>query len=318
MVSYSVSDQVILVSGGSQGLGESFAKEFTKYDNNTVIIVSRSKEKLIAACQRIKREPVALKDYETYKASKESKEGGTLLYHPTDVSNYDSLIDMFELLIKFSLIPTQVFMCAGGSVPKLFTDLTPEELNAGVLTNYLTSANLAHISLKHDVAHLLFFSSEVAFFPFIGYSQYAPLKQSIKSLVAILRQEHRGKRISCVYPGNFQSEGYDLENLTKPSITREIEGPSHPISAADCRDKIIASLKSGYDDITTDSIGWILMACDQGFNKHGTGQFLFPIAWLLGCILNLFIVPIYMKICDYQIKKWKNSFNTAKSSDKKS
>lgn len=298
MGKFSVNGQIVLISGGSQGLGESFAKKFVQEGDNVVVIISRSQGNLEKACNRIAGEAVSLRSYETDGEVK-------LLYHACDASDYGALEELFDLLKAKCLLPDQVYMCAGGSIPKLFLELSPAELSSGILTNYSTAANLAHVSLRNNVPHLLFFSSEVAFFPFIGYSQYAPLKQSIRALVSILRQEHRDKRITCVFPGNFQSEGYDIENETKPSITRKIEGPSHPITASECRDKIISSLKWGLDDITTDFIGWILMACDQGFNKHGIKQFMFPVAWVLGAILNLLVVPAYMMICSYQIKQWK-------------
>lgn len=312
MKGFNCNGQVILISGGSQGLGESFAKRFVQDDDgpgsntNKVIIVSRSQSKLVKACERIGVDGVSLDRYVNDTNRNETK----LIYHSCDTSSYDKVALMFKLLVKSELVPSQVYMCAGGSIPKLFLDLTPEELQNGITTNYSTAVNLAHVSLKHDVPHLLFFSSEVAFFPFIGYAQYAPLKQSIRSLVAILRQEHSSTRITCVYPGNFQSEGFDLENITKPAITKEIEGPSNPVTAAQCRDKIISSLKWGLDDITTDSIGWLLMACDQGFNKHSTSQFMFVFSWILGALLNITIVPIYMLICKFQIYQWKRNKDT--------
>ncbi|CDO95284.1 unnamed protein product [Kluyveromyces dobzhanskii CBS 2104] len=320
MKGFSCSGQVILISGGSQGLGESFAKRFVQGENsgssddtnNKVIIVSRSESKLQKACERIGVDGISLEQYVQGKDQNKNgnENGACLVYHSCDISSYTSVEAMFALLRKSELIPTQVYMCAGGSIPKLFVDLTPEELQNGITMNYTTAVNLSHVSLKHNVPHLLFFSSEVAFFPFIGYSQYAPLKQSIRSLVSVLRQEHSDKRITCVYPGNFQSEGYDLENMTKPSITKEIEGPSHPVTAAECRDKIISSINWGLDEITTDSIGWILMACDQGFNKHNTKQFMFIFSWIIGAILNITVVPIYMLICKFQIYQWKKNKNT--------
>lgn len=306
MTRYSTEKQVVLISGGSQGLGESFAKRFVQ-ENNKVIIVSRSDEKLRQAFQRIGVDGITLGEYQGRGVSEDkSWKCPQLLYHACDMSDYESVDSMFKLLVKNELVPTQVYMCAGGSIPKLFVELSASELQNGITTNYATAVNLAHVSLRFKVPHILFFSSEVAFFPFIGYAQYAPLKQSIRSLVAILRQEHADTRITCVYPGNFQSEGFDLENMTKPSITRDIEGPSHPVTAAQCRDKIISSLKYGLDDITTDSIGWLLMACDQGFNKHTSNQFMFLFSWILGAILNITIVPIYMLICKFQIYQWRN------------
>lgn len=115
-----------------------------------------------------------------------------------------------------------------GAVPKLFRGLSGHELNLGMDINYKTTLNVAHqIALAEQTKehHLIIFSSATALYPFVGYSQYAPAKAAIKSLVAILRQELTNFRISCVYPGNFESEGFTVEQLTKPEITKLIEGP---------------------------------------------------------------------------------------------
>ncbi|AMD19292.1 HBR391Cp [Eremothecium sinecaudum] len=294
---YQLDDQVVLISGGSQGLGRAYAKKYIQDSNSTVIIVSRSKAKLQKAAEGITGEGsfCELEDY---------TEDCRLVYCSCDLSVYDSVAEMFKLLESKQIKVTQVLFCAGGAVPKLFKDLSGAELLAGVTMNYSTAVYLAHASLRHGARHLVLFSSSAGAYPFIGYGQYAPLKAAIRSLVAILRQEHPEARISCIYPGNFASEGYEEESRTKPAITSIIEGSSHAISCDECCDKIIRSLKSGYDDIPTDFVGWLLLACSMGFNVHSTTYFLWPLGWILGAIANLIVVPIYMIMCSWDIKKW--------------
>lgn len=306
MARYSLKNQVVLIAGGSQGLGKAFASKFyNEGSNNKVIVVSRSRTKLqnaVCDVSGLKTAPELLPDTEI------PKNGNHIWYSPCDLAEYAQVEKLYESLKACSLEPTQVLLCAGGSTPGLFKDLQGPELELGVRVNYMTCVNLAHIAVCHwPTSHLVFFSSEVAFFPFIGYSQYAPLKQSIKSLVAILRQECPQQRISCVYPGNFNSEGYVLENETKPAITKEIEGPSDAISCQECCARICKTLISGYDDVTTDLIGWVLMSTDMGLNKQNNVSFGWPLQWLLGILANLIIVPVYMLICKFQIKKWHNS-----------
>lgn len=169
---------------------------------------------------------------------------------------------------------------------------------------------MSTVYLAHKVvqllphSHLVLFSSETAFFPFIGYGQYAPLKVSIKALTSILRQELNEGRVSCVYPSNFASEGYTLEETTKPAITKQIEGPSDTISCELCCDKIVWWLSRGYDDVSIGFLGWVLMSTDMGLNKHHNFSFLWFLQILFGTLTNLIIVPLFMMKCTYDIKKW--------------
>ncbi|SCU80956.1 LAFA_0C01992g1_1 [Lachancea sp. 'fantastica'] len=306
MGGFSLNNQVVIVAGGSQGLGKEFARKFyLQGSNTTTIIVSRSRGKLEQAAREISGELVA---QELTEGLEVVREGNKILFASCDVADYAQVERLRCKIASSSLTPTVVLLCAGGSHPGFFKDLKPDEIELGVKVNYLTCANLAHVAVRHwQSAHLVFFSSATAFFPFIGYSQYAPQKQSIKALVAILRQECSQPRISCVYPGNFDSEGYALENETKPDITREIEGPSEALSCETCCNRIVKQLQLGYDDITTDFIGWVLMSTDMGMNKQNNVSIGWPLQWLLGIIANLIIVPVYMLICKFQIKRWHKS-----------
>ncbi|CCE66117.1 hypothetical protein TPHA_0O01500 [Tetrapisispora phaffii CBS 4417] len=313
-MSYSLDNQVVLITGGSQGLGKQFARKYySDGKNSSIVIVSRSEKKLICAIEEIVGDSKI--HGERFLLSKEncgsdnvSPNGNHIYYYPCNLSNYDNVGTLFELMNKKGLKPTQALSCAGGSVPKLFKDLSPAELQNGITMNYSTVLNLSHNIIKnYSDCHLILFSSVTAFFPFIGYSQYQPLKESIKALAAILRQENSKQRISVVYPGNFQSEGYEQENLTKPEVTKVIEGPSDAITCEECCNKIIWWLQKGYDDITTDFIGWFLMALDMGLNKHDNKSPFWFVQLIMGAILNLLIVPIYMVIVRYQISSYYKS-----------
>lgn len=310
MTKYQLEDQITLITGGSQGLGKQFARKYLKETVRTkIIIVSRSPNKLHDAIKDIGGTP------------KELRKGGTLdlendriWYLPCDLSVPEAVNELFETLFECKLIPTQVLACAGGATPKLISDCTGRELEIGVKNNYLTALYVSHkVSQLLPRCHLILFSSEAAFFPFIGYGQYAPLKVAIKSLAFILRQELPNTRVSCIYPGNFLSEGFAHEQLTKPAITRDIEGSSTPITCEECCDRIVWWLRRGYDDITSDFIGWILMSLDMGLNKHNNNSFLWILQLVLGVIGNLFIVPIYMVLLSWDIKKWHKKQSTKRN-----
>ena len=59
----------------------------------------------------------------------------------------------------------------------------------------------------------------------------------------------------------------------------------------------------GYDDITTDFIGWVLMSLDMGLNKSDNKSFLWILQIALGAFANLVLVPLYMVVCRFQIRR---------------
>ncbi|QLG72145.1 hypothetical protein HG535_0C04990 [Zygotorulaspora mrakii] len=300
---YTLEDQVVLITGGSQGLGKQFAvKYYNESVRTKIIIVSRSVAKLKNAVTDItKGDKASPLNSDTDVFGSDQR----VYYMSCDMSEHESVAGLFDTLFAVKLLPTQVLACAGGSTPKLFKDLTGSEIEMGIRMNYMSTVFLANkVAQLLPHSHLILFSSETAFFPFIGYGQYAPLKVSIKALTSILRQELSEGRVSCVFPSNFASEGFTVEELTKPSITKQIEGPSETISCEECCDKIVWWLSKGYDDVSIGFLGWVLMSTDMGLNKHHNYSFLWFLQILFGTLTNLLIVPLFMMKCTYDIKKW--------------
>ncbi|CAM9018309.1 hypothetical protein WICANDRAFT_65861 [Wickerhamomyces anomalus NRRL Y-366-8] len=287
---FKVEGKLVVVSGGSQGVGAEFARQvFSK--GASVVIVSRTESKLKTVVDEISKFRV--------------NDVQTVSYIAADISKYEESEKVFDQLDRS---PDIVVCCAGSSTPKLFLDLSPRELESGISTNYNTAVNFAHAALKKmslvnsaDSRHLIFFSSVVAFFPFIGYGQYAPLKAAVRALADVLRQEtlQYNIKVSSVFPGNFDSEGYVEENKTKPEITKNIEGSSYPISCEKCANIIIDSLDRGFETITTDFIGWVLTTISLGLSPRIFG----PLQAILGFIIAL-IAPIISWFIDRDIKNY--------------
>lgn len=303
-----------LIVGASQGVGADIALRLYEQDC-TVILVARTESKLEQQVAQI----VQRAGEKTNSHGKSSIE-----YYVCDAADYDQCNAMWNsLVVSRDIDPDFVFCCAGSSIPKLFGDLTGKELTTGVNVNYSTAVNIVHAGHKATLAkhaklrpeqfkkrHLVFFSSTVASYPFIGYAQYAPSKAAISSLSIILRQELGpfNYRVSCVYPGNFESEGYAEEQLTKPEITKTIEGSSKAIPSLECCDMVLDKLSKGYDAIYTDFIGWVLASLVLGVNPRCWGFFQVVISFLF-----LIIAPIANYVVYLDVKKfyagWKNEKN---------
>lgn len=281
-----------VIVGGSQGVGYEIALQLAD-KGCTVVLVARTESKLKAKAALI-----------------EAETNSTAEYLACDVSDYDLCEHLWAKLDALDLDPDYLFCCAGSAVPKLFGDMTKDDLNQGVDLNYRTAANMCHTwwgriraeGKPEKPRHIVLFSSVLGWFPFIGYGQYAPMKQAVASLLVILRQELSpfGFRVLCVFAGNFLLEGYDEEQKTKPEITKIIEGPLNPITGQECAATILDQLAKGYDTITTDFIGWVLWCSVLGVFVPRKWNFFQVIMLLLLAIVGPMVnLDINKKIYDY-------------------
>lgn len=296
---FPIKGKFAIVAGGSQGAGFEFAKILAKRGGN-VIIVARSEDKLKKAIENIKRD-VSIED-----------NSQVLDYISADLTTYENcnfVLSKFTEITNVEL-PDIYICCVGTSIPKLFVDLTPYELESGIKTNYMSALYFTHASMKRIAEslcdkslkrHIVLFSSVLAHFSFIGYSQYSPLKAALKNLTDTIQQEAAlyNVNVSCVYPGNFASEGFIEEQKTKPEITKLIEGPSEPIGSDECAELILRQLDQGSEVITTDFIGYILSCLSL------RTRFSFDLLsyFLLSTILH-FVSPIAYLVINNQISNY--------------
>ncbi|ODV96148.1 hypothetical protein PACTADRAFT_41145 [Pachysolen tannophilus NRRL Y-2460] len=291
--------KLVVISGGSQGVGAEFAKKLI-LKGADVIIVARTEEKL-------KRKVEEISGLKTNKDQ-------IIEYRCGDISKYEDCERIFNSIDR---IPDIVVCCAGSSHPDLFLNLKAEFLQQGISTNYNTALFFSHVASckmasakdKTTKRHIVFFSSSVAFFSFIGYGAYSPLKAAVKSLADCLRQELLPYNISveCVFPGNFASEGFAEEEKTKPEITKLIEGPSTPISCEKCCDIILANLEKGYQYVTTDTAGYMLSCISLGNS---------PRCWWWLQVLIAFVLSLIGPIIDWYMNLQITDYFT-KNNDKK-
>lgn len=302
--------KVALIVGASQGIGVEIA--YKLYERNcSVILVARRESKLKQQVARIEKEV--------------GERNASVSFVTCDVADYERCVDLWNTVTERGQDPDFVFCCAGSSIPKLFQDLSSQDISNGINVNYSTAVNIVHSGFKHVLSanepieqvlfkqrHVILFSSVVSFFPFIGYAQYAPMKSAIQSLSTILRQElgPYNYRVSCIFPGNFMSEGFEEEEKTKPEITKEIEGPSNPILGAQCADIILKGLDRGYDTVTTDLIGWFLSCSSLGVLPRCWGLFQVIVSLVL-----LIFAPVAMWVIQGNIMSYFKKHR--KSSSKK-
>jgi len=99
---------------------------------------------------------------------------------------------------------------------------------------------------------IVFVSSLASFTVIPGYAGYAPSKAAVRMLADTLREEcvlyHIGVR--CCFPANILTPGFEIEEQTKPEITRKIEGSAASETPEAVAKKIIERLERGHKHIT--------------------------------------------------------------------
>ncbi|KGG50299.1 3-ketosphinganine reductase [Mitosporidium daphniae] len=210
------------ITGGSNGLGLAIAMELSKRGAH-ITIVARDSQKLSEAIDTIKnvaKYPDAQK-FSFISANVTDAKAGQVAFESANSSPEIGPVDW-------------VFTCAGAAIPGFFKDQIANDFERGIALNYLGTlytlkaavkcwkgAN-GHISKKK----IVIISSTLALTGLVGYSQYVPSKYATKGLAEVLRQElaQDGVEVHIYFVSTILSPGYAQEQLTKPEITKAIEG----------------------------------------------------------------------------------------------
>ncbi|KAI9020670.1 hypothetical protein CLU79DRAFT_817096 [Phycomyces nitens] len=296
--SFDPAGKFCFITGGSTGLGKALAEELVK-GGASVCIVARRTEEL----------EKAVKEIETYKKSPAQK----VLYISADVTSKQDIVRAFDTAeVKMGRNPDFVCCCAGASYPKFFLDSSLDEFDHLIHLNYLGQAYTAHQAAlrmrdsKIKDGKIVFVSSVLGILSFAGYTTYAPTKYAVRGLADSLRNELKqyGIGVHIFFPGGIESPGFDIENLTKPEVTKAIEGANDPQTPKECAQSLMKGLHSGNYMIMTDFIGEILRAVSRGVSPSNN--------FILDSIFSIIGQPIasgYAIYMDYLVR----SLNKPKS-----
>lgn len=180
-------EKVVVITGGSSGIGLALAKEFAQQQAK-LVLVARDITKLTAA-----------------KICIEKSNNTNVLIFSADVSDNDAIKSVInetgERLGRIDLVINNAGITSCGR----FADQRVEDLEKCLFVNYLGSVYTSKAAwpwLKKSKGQLSFVSSVAGYAGLIGYSSYAPTKFAITGLAESLRKEAKddGIRISIIYP----------------------------------------------------------------------------------------------------------------------
>lgn len=208
MAQESYKDRVVLITGGSTGIGFSLAKLFVQ-EGARVWLVSRRKEVLAEAQKNLL-------------AISPNSNVGIFSADVADVGQVQAAVDH---VIREAGVPDLLINAAGESYSDYVQNIPIETYHKIMDINYfgtvhMTIALLPHM-LKRGSGHIVNVSSAAGFLAPFGYMDYVPTKYAVRGFSDALRLELKplGLRVSVVFPPDTDTPGLTRENRTKPYET---------------------------------------------------------------------------------------------------
>lgn len=216
-------DKVVLITGGSSGIGLALANELVG-KGAILWLLARNIEKLEAAQAQLQQKTV-----------KPSQRIGII---QADVANFEQLEKSLHTLIGQVGAPDMLINSAGITHPGLFDEMDLSFHRDNMEINYFGSLYTTRLLIpgmkKRQSGCIVNISSLVGFHGLYGYSAYAPSKFAIRGLSDALRYEFKpfGIQISVAYPSDTETPQLEYENKHKPPILKAlVDSSTTPVPA---------------------------------------------------------------------------------------
>lgn len=224
---------LVLITGGSSGIGLALAKKFAELGSK-IIIVGRNKDKLTRAMDEISR----------FFPDKSQE----IIPLQADVSQHEIYIPLLMQTLDTVGVPDIVVNSAGITKPAFFNAISIEEFRKIIEVNYLGTVATIKATLprmlERNSGHIVNISSVAGFIGTPGYTAYGASKFAIKGLTDALRLEllHTGVKVSIVYPPDTQTPMLEEENKIKPAVVKALSEAASPVSAEEVAQAILAGI----------------------------------------------------------------------------
>jgi 3-dehydrosphinganine reductase len=225
----------VVVTGGSYGIGKDLVKALLAEGAN-VFPIARNQDKLDATVEELR--PFA-------------GSGRNIKGYPGDVSERDAIKSVIDGIASEQGGIDVLVNNAGIVIPGYFEELTPDDFEAVVRTNYLgavyaTKAALPHL-LKHPESAVTFTSSAAGLMGTFGYSTYSPTKSALIGFAEVLRAElrYKGVQVMVLCPMDTDTPGFVDEKKVRPAECDAVSGSGGTMSTADVAECFIKAFKKG-------------------------------------------------------------------------
>jgi len=181
-------DKVSIVTGASQGIGESIALELSKEGAET-ILVDIQKEKLEEVAQKI------------------AQNNGKVAVFSVDVSRMDQVMDVAEKIVQNHKKVDHLVNNAGITRDNLLMRMKEEEWDSVLAVNLKGVFNFSKALIRHMIGNrygrIVNISSVVGLMGNVGQANYAASKAGVLGFTKSLAREvaSRGITVNAVAPG---------------------------------------------------------------------------------------------------------------------
>ena len=229
--------KVVLVTGGSSGIGLAASKQLAAAGAN-VWLTARRPQVLEAALKEVNRARLD-----------PSQVCGIF---PADVSDPIQAVRAVEMVTKSAGAPDVVFNSAGITQPGYIQELSRDVFERLMAVNYfgtvyVTNAVLPAM-LKRGSGHVINISSMAGYLGVFGYSAYGASKYAVTGFSEVLRAEMKphGIRVSVAFPPDTDTPQLAYEEPFKPAETKAISGNAKALSADKVAGAILHQAEKGH------------------------------------------------------------------------
>lgn len=212
--------KLVLITGGSSGIGlETGCQMFSR--GADMALFARRKEQLQLAGQTLEKHRVS--------------EGQKIHLISGDVSKFNEARQTISQFMTDSGVPDVLINSAGIVYPGKFINISFEQYQMMIETNYLGMVNMCKLVIPEMVklhrGHVVNVASMAALIPLYGYTGYAGTKYAVRGFTDCLRQEMRllGIDVSIVYPPDTKTPQLENEIPNRPAMTKALAESSSTV-----------------------------------------------------------------------------------------
>jgi NAD(P)-dependent dehydrogenase (short-subunit alcohol dehydrogenase family) len=263
---YDFHQKHVLVTGGTKGLGLALSQLLAVNYQAQVTVCARTESDVVATTKAIR---------DSFSADHFGRIQG-IVCDVTNTAQVEKMINSAEGAFG----PVDVLICcAGQALPGNFINQSYEDFKRQIDLNYLGSLLPAHTVVKRMVerkqkqAKIVFVASQAALMSMTGYAAYSPSKFAVRGLAEALRHEllPYGIDVHIAFPGNMNSPGYEIEQKTKPAVTKKVEAMEPLQEPVDVAKATLDSLSKGEFAIYGGNFsGYFLGRMSRGLAPYGT------------------------------------------------
>jgi 3-dehydrosphinganine reductase len=225
-------NKLVLITGGSSGIGLALAKNYARIGAN-VAILARRPEQLAKAAEEINMSRAGTSQWvETISA---------------DVSDYPQVSSALQSFTEAHGTPDLLINSAGIVAPGSFQDIPIEDFSKVIDVNYLGTVYATRALIPGMIArksgHIVNISSVAGFIGVYGHTNYCASKFAVRGFTDVLRVEMKqyGIQVSIVYPPDTDTPQLEYEHQHAPAVTVAFNANSGRMSA----DAVAANIVKG-------------------------------------------------------------------------